>query len=44
MISYLKGALNKFLASMKKPVFKSSYKYGYLHCTNPSLFFNFHVK
>ena len=41
----IKGALNKFLTSMKKPVFKYYLHInGYLHCTNPSLFFKFHVK
>ena len=40
-----KGALNKFLTSIKKPVFKYYLHInGYLHCTNPFLFFNFHVK
>ena len=41
----IKGELNKFLTSMKKPVFKFYFHInGYLHCTNPCLLFNFHVK
>ena len=42
LIYDIKGALNKFLKSMKKPVFKYYLHInGYLHCTNPSLFFSF---
>ena len=37
----LKEALNKFLTSMKNPVFKYYLHInGYLHCANPSLFFS----
>ena len=35
----LKEALNKFLTSMKNPVFKYYLHInGYLHCTNPCFF------
>ena len=40
--SCFKGALNKFLTSMKNPVLIIYLHInGYLHCTNPSLFFIF---